>query len=649
MKTVSLDDFTPESRKHMEETGRSTYKKHLWAEKELSGVVIPTWETLEEKHIGLQEIMAAAAEAAEKPDWGRWTWGDYNTLSYMWGDPSIKRRAVLVNDQVMEITQNLWDYFHSEMLDPSHSSERLWLWVDAICIDQRNIEERSAQVKRMKHIYDQAQGCVAWLGPASNDSGKAMDLLYNIGMEQFESQAEIVTYLAAICEDPDAFGTGAWKALADFVSRPYWSRLWVMQEIVLSKHALVIACGGRSILWAHLYMGISLLSNDLSVAGSCLYHNLDHENENSAAETFEAMWKSFIDRLARLQKLSTLYKIKDRGEESLYSIDTIVPLAQTAHQTDERDKVYGILSLIDERIVKLIEPDYTLSTEETYLNFVVAAIKATQSLDIVCQSRFNSSGRKRIPTWVVDLSAELVVATEMATAVPYHTSKGRACSPRFQDSTLLVEGFVFDRIDGLAANQKVTDDYYDTIIAPKHTANVYGSELDIREALWRTVVGNRDGFGNNVPDSWSGLLRIPWVMEDTEHDSYGYYSEFLARTQLFAIGGKPFSSYFHTEGETDILNGDWVRAATMRVVDLAQGRRFITTDNGYIGMAVSNARQGDLIVIAFGSSVPLIFRPAVQDDTYILVGESYIHGVMDGEAIGMLEEGKFSVENFTLL
>jgi hypothetical protein len=86
----------------------------------------------------------------------------------------------------------------------------------------------------------------------------------------------------------------------------------------------------------------------------------------------------------------------------------------------------------------------------------------------------------------------------------------------------------------------------------------------------------------------------------------------------------------------------------MRVVELAQGRRFITTDKGYIGMAVSNARHGDLIVIAFGSSVPLILRPAIQDNTYIFVGESYIHGVMDGEAIDMLEEGKFSVENFIL-
>jgi hypothetical protein len=430
----------------------------------------------------------------------------------MWCDPAIKRRAVLVNDQAMKITQNLWEIFHSEMLDPSNSSERLWLWVDAICIDQRNVKERNTQVKRMKHIYDQARGCVAWLGPASNDSEKAMDLLYNIGIEQFETQAEIASYLAAICEDPGVFGIGAWKALADFVSRPYWSRLWVMQEIVLSKSELAIACGGRSILWGRLYMGLSLLSNDLSVAGACLYHDLDYENENSAAERFEAIWLPFVDRLARLRKLSMLYRIKDRVGGSLYSIDTIVPLAQTAHQTDEKDKVYGVLSLINERIVKLIEPDYTLSTEETYLNFVMAAIKATQSLDIVCQSRFNSSRRKKIPTWVVDLSAELVVRTEMATAVPYHTSKGRPCSPRFQDSTLLVEGFVFDRIDGLAANQKATDDYYDTIIFPKHTTNVYGSELDICEALWRTIIANRDGFGNNVPDSWSGLLRIPWLM-----------------------------------------------------------------------------------------------------------------------------------------
>jgi hypothetical protein len=61
---------TSESRKFMEAKGTSTYKKHLWVEKECSEAVIPTWGTSEEKAIGLQQIFDTAVAATEKLDWG---------------------------------------------------------------------------------------------------------------------------------------------------------------------------------------------------------------------------------------------------------------------------------------------------------------------------------------------------------------------------------------------------------------------------------------------------------------------------------------------------------------------------------------------------------------------------------------------------
>jgi hypothetical protein len=105
---------------------------------------------------------------------------NFHALSYVWGDPADKQ-TILVNGQPFEITQNLYNFLNQSWKDedlfrrhrPSThdgedsallSTEPLYWWTDAICINQEDIDEKSIQVPRMGELYSTASQVWVWLG-----------------------------------------------------------------------------------------------------------------------------------------------------------------------------------------------------------------------------------------------------------------------------------------------------------------------------------------------------------------------------------------------------------------------------------------------------------------------------------------------------
>jgi Heterokaryon incompatibility protein (HET) len=97
----------------------------------------------------------------------------YEALSYTWGDPKMLH-PILLDDQTFPVTENLYDALRHLRLK---NDQARYLWIDALCIDQANDREKSVQVQRMKKIYEQASRVLMWLGPSSEDSDMAMDLI----------------------------------------------------------------------------------------------------------------------------------------------------------------------------------------------------------------------------------------------------------------------------------------------------------------------------------------------------------------------------------------------------------------------------------------------------------------------------------------
>jgi hypothetical protein len=142
----------------------------------------------------------------------------YEALSYRWGD-SPSRNRILINDMAYDIRDNLFDF----LWQARQSRHNAVLWIDALCIDQSNREERNHQVAFMSDIYSRASRTIVWLGDDNNRTKTD------------------VRYFFKLCDTarPDKLGdretrlwNSAWEHLA---ANEYWSRLWIIQEVLRSR------------------------------------------------------------------------------------------------------------------------------------------------------------------------------------------------------------------------------------------------------------------------------------------------------------------------------------------------------------------------------------------------------------------------------
>ena len=143
----------------------------------------------------------------------------YTALSYVWGDPGASH-DILVDGKSFKVTINL---FHA-LGDLRDKVRVRRLWIDAICIDQLNIDERNIQVRIMGTIYGRAQHTVIYLGPST----KGIDALFE--------ELSVVLASDQIGSGWDAFEAPPMLQLVreGILSRPWFTRVWIYQELVLS-------------------------------------------------------------------------------------------------------------------------------------------------------------------------------------------------------------------------------------------------------------------------------------------------------------------------------------------------------------------------------------------------------------------------------
>ncbi|KAI8946698.1 heterokaryon incompatibility protein-domain-containing protein [Xylaria longipes] len=147
-------------------------------------------------------------------------------LSYVWG-PENPSYVVSVDGQRFSIRHNLW--FLLRRLNHGVLREKFF-WIDAICIDQENPRERGHQVNMVSDIFLTANLTIAWIGPSNEDSDLVMDYCVN---RKYASYHEL--HMAAL-------------AAQKLLRRPYFERMWIVQEVLLSQRLLVL-CGFKECWW----------------------------------------------------------------------------------------------------------------------------------------------------------------------------------------------------------------------------------------------------------------------------------------------------------------------------------------------------------------------------------------------------------------
>lgn len=535
---------------------------------------------------------------------------NYEALSYNWGNMK-DIAAITLNGNIFKVTTHL-EVALRHLRRPDMVRR---LWVDALCINQADNDERCQQVELMRFIYRQASRVLVWLGPAADDSDLAIKVL--------EEKAIDVTKKIQLLPDGPLEVDGL-RAIYRLLQRSYWNRLWIIQEISVTLADPLVGCGQKWLPW--------------SVWSDGLYHVKSHVlqwqrqllrgQQNSYAELVKGI--GHFDRFFNLSILRSDF-LHTMGKVEKSNFVQLLRIGQHKDATDQRDHIYGFLGLTKMNAGIKFVPDYKKSIASVYRDAVKFAIQVENNLEVL--ELRNHLVRSWLPTWVPDFSAPESTRFPALSIFPF--GEWRAGGdfllnhlPKFSDDlkTLKVRGMVVDIIDNVVDLSEIENSPY-ALISLVHKT-VLSKMPDgcsyLVDAIWRTLVGN-SSVGNQLP-----CLR-------------GYcalYKEVLRRaTQGLNSPVEEGQSRLHT---TPFLQAMY---RAVRNYGASPHRRFFTTVGGLLGLGTPDCVEGDTVCVLRGYSMPVIMRS--QENSYGFLGSAYVHGIMRGEALPSFSIGESDVE-FTI-
>lgn len=255
----------------------------------------------------------------------------YEALSYEWGPTSSNQFWVTIDGSQFRIRKNLWQALRCLRLD----KEPRVLWIDALCINQGDTVERQDQVAKMGEIYSHAKRVVVWVGPE-------IEPLIGSNAEQADTLIAL-SFLANSSLDFKEHDR-TWLALLKFCQRSYWTRLWIIQEVVLATE-VIIQVGEMEMGWAILTQLLSELNS--------------HTTEKTNVFEIGQSIRNSIPAKLNQQRLLRM----DKEQEGSPVLDLIF-LNENAMCSDNRDKIWGMHSLVKPCCRKALPIDYISSPVE---------------------------------------------------------------------------------------------------------------------------------------------------------------------------------------------------------------------------------------------------------------------------------------------
>ncbi|KAF5974210.1 heterokaryon incompatibility 6 OR allele [Fusarium coicis] len=514
-------------------------------------------------------------DSTEQPDetdlpW-RHEWGDFIALSYVWGHPKLpegeKPYSITVDDCLFQVTPNL--YHALVQLSQSYRVRQGFkLWVDAICINQNDNDERGQQVARMRDIYQSAWQVAIWLGPSNQDSQLALSALHWLAceskrpnlmedfyIESFSIDLRPIIIMWPTYESP--MKKEVYKALFYFFTRPYWRRMWVVQEVAMGNPNTPVICGDKCISWNDIHQAVNLIAGDESRFGHAILESVrplilttwsfEFARDRLIKERDwapERMWK-VQQTMMRIQEHQKVEAPSTGWRELVRALN----LARDSLVTEEKDRVYGILGIkaIADRVK--IKPDYNLSKAAIFTNFVselmvkgdlnilrlvsgpgghmpknwtvdkLPAFLRNQSMAPFLLAILNSVIKSQgttpvgifcnhdIPSWAVCWTCTPAPTAQLGGAYQANAGLGHSI-PIFSPAcaSLTTKGIILDTIISLSAcNAAEVDTRYPLNSASSQS--IYGDLEATRDAFWKTIVADTTSQGGEkAPESYAWLL-----------------------------------------------------------------------------------------------------------------------------------------------
>jgi hypothetical protein len=576
---------------------------------------------------------------------------DFIALSYVWGQIDTRKHNfcdfnILINGELAVIRTNLGLALHGIRKNTSSKIQSLKIWVDAICINQEDPVEKAWQIGLMSAIYRQAASTLICLD--GQETQHAVRMIGALTQTGFLREMKVLEALArtrdahprerrmprsehdglTAVSTPSKFEK-LLVQLRELLSHPWWGRRWVVQEAFFSRNPLV-------------YDGTQVVSLDKFADLASWYASYIR-----ASRYVPGSVEGLFDRCP-FYPLLRCWKAY-RRDPSVHRAPLPRWMALTCRfsQSLPRDMVFALLSLSSARDQLNIKPDYASADDVVFRN-VYAHLIQTYGFDCLRSKLSTNLPDPQLPSWCRRWSARFNAARLVPFTAEPDKPEFRACSDTTEvswftddeatDSTigldhgsqgllskfsgvLAIRGLVFDEVAIAIPTGLCDDSMRDMSIVSieelfreavsewvrwlgENKNDPYDKGCGRSVATTLTLLGNQTGL---VPNwSWD-TMRIAWMKQGT------------GKLSSKALENKP-----------KVGEGLFYERARL----LCFNRSLIATTRGFVGLAPLKTRRGDTTAIFHGSIMPQIIRNDDRSGFHDLIGETYIHGIMHGEATG---------------
>ena len=579
---------------------------------------------------------------------------DYEAISYRWGSEE-RSHSIFVADATFGITSSVYDILNDSCLQPTETGETRHLWIDFLCINQRDKREKDHQIPLMRDIYAGASQVVVYLGDAA-DAQLAYhfitDLLEYTEAQQANRQALELLELLMPLVNPLRNLEGR-EAFFRMITHDYWSRTWIIQEIISGKRVFILY-GGSYICWTSLESVVRSIGKERDLA-YMFFYGLDKVRIVEVYGTLSCI-------------LNVSYIQRHVSSEPYLRLARILLLSGHHQSKYPEDKVIGLLGLSSDADHPDLQPNHKLTAAEVYIQATIHSLRQgcffLLGIAGLAKRKRHHSKVPGLPSWVPDFSSSGFAVLDPPEG-PYRSGgsfaatnvKNSDVTDTRKPNTLGLKGMIIGRIAAISTRCIDSSQWkqYDPCLhyqwPPPTDINSSGIlECGTERALRKASYIHHEVW-KLVEEHCSDPYLLPTGVPISRHEA-------LWRTMVVNMG--PGRDYPASEEMGMKYEKFQTSCKALRTVDLASGKEFhppeiidlkefphltpgfpfVATDGGHMGLVLVGAEIGDLVCVLRGANVPYILRPVKDDDqgTMQLVCASYIHGFMDGEAI---ECGKY--------
>lgn len=522
----------------------------------------------------------------------------YDAISYKWA--SWRHRAAIECDGSRIVVTKDVENMLRRLRRPAAFRR---LWIDSICINQDDETEKSQQIARMTDIYRNAFSTFIWLGEEDKTTSSAFSLLNTLKEVNLLCEARFepgYTGSKSLTFDQlRKFGLPEendprWLPLISLLYQPWFTRTWVLQEVTLATSPWM-QCGSYCFSWNDKARILTDLKNG----------NVDGHYDIS------------LDLALQIGKFGVTYQSSSGA--------TLLQLLCLAHATrakESNDQIFAILGLASDR--DSIRPlvNYSASANENYKAIALHYLSAG-CLEILNFANDPSLRElQRLPSWVPDWHTDaqsIGLLSYLKEDVLYDwipTRRELMSYPqlRHQPQRLCIQGVVDDQVCAVGLH-----------FASTRTKSVL--QLRMRSNLWvleqwRYLASKLKTYakGESIIEAFAKTIVCGRNVCGDDKSMAGLYACHAKDIEFHVRAYEGDESYSRDELE---LYRNFFDFCTCK-------RTFYVTRRGYVGLGPYFLRPGDLVAHFEGGLTPFIIRK-VGSTLYRLVGDTYIHGLMDHE------------------